>query len=129
MVTCNGVGVFCEHFKRLDEAQLEVTADLVKFRWFRPEEIGLILVEDKEEQKKIDKDAKAKAEEMLKEIETTEGRKWANLHESPRGGYYSAYSRPGELAAKAVHEAGRYYGLNVDLTAGYDVGRNWAECH
>lgn len=112
-----------------DEAQLEVTRDLVQLRWFKPEEIGLVQVEDKEEQKKIDKAAKAKAEEMLKELEASEGRRWANLHESPRGGYYSAYSRPGELAAMAVHEAGRYYGLNVDLTAGYDVGGNWSQCH
>jgi len=112
-----------------DEAQLEVTRDLVTFRWFKPEEIGLTETEDKEEQKKIEKAAKAQAEAMLKDIETSEGRRWANLHESPRGGYYSAYSRAGELASMAVYEAGRYYGLNVDLTAGYDVGRSWCECH
>ena len=47
----------------------------------------------------------------------------------PKGGVFVAYSRPGELATEAVKEAGEYYKLNVELTAGYVVGKNWAMCH
>lgn len=129
MVTRNGVGVFCEHPKQMDEAQVEVSKELVEFKWWRPEELGWVKVEDEKEQAAIDKSCEKKAKQLLAELEEKEGRKWANLHPSPRGGYFSAYSRAGELTVIAVTEAGRYYGLNVELTAGYDVGRNWAECH
>ena len=112
-----------------DEAQVEVSKELVEFKWWRPEELGWVKVEDEKEQAAIDKACEKRAKQLLAELEEKEGRKWANLHPSPRGGFYSAYSRAGELAVTAVTEAGRYYGLNVELTAGYDVGRSWAECH
>ena len=39
------------------------------------------------------------------------------------------YSVVGELAKKAAQEASRYYNLRVNLDADYIVGKNWAECH
>lgn len=45
------------------------------------------------------------------------------------GRYFTSYSLAGELAAEAVKEAGEYYKLNVELTAGYMFGANWRDCH
>ncbi len=112
-----------------DEAQLEVTRDLVEFKWWSLKDLGYTEVSDPKEQKAILKDCEQKAKDLVKRLEKDQGRIWANVHESPKGGFYSAYSLAGELASKAVHEAGKYYKLNVDLTAGYDVGSNWAQCH
>lgn len=87
-----------------DEAQMEVSKSLVKFKTFSSEEEA---VKWKAEQKEV----------------------WSDIKPNPKGGYFVAYSIPGELAVRAVREAGRYYNLNVDLTAGYMVGLNWAMCH
>lgn len=87
-----------------DEAQMEVKKELVQFKMF----------ETKEEAQQF-KDA----QEHI----------WSDIKDSPKGGVYVAYSRPGELAAQAVKEAGEYYNLNVELTAGYMVHKNWAGCH
>lgn len=88
----------------MDEAQLEVDKSLVRFKMFETKEEAQ---EFKDSQKEI----------------------WSDIAKSPKGGYYVAYTRAGELASEAVVEAGRYYKLNVDLSAGYVIGRNWAECH
>jgi hypothetical protein len=84
-----------------DESQLELTKDLVKFKMFNTED-----------------DAKSYNKPH-----------WSDVAKAPDGRYYRAYSIVGELAQKAVQEAGQYYNLNVELTAGYMVGRNWKECH
>ncbi|QPX72034.1 MAG: DNA polymerase I [Dompiswa phage TSP7_1] len=112
-----------------DEAQLEVSRNLVEFKWFSPESLGWKKVDDPEEQKKIDKECLAKVEEWKHNKEKETGQIWANIHESPKGGWFTAYSRAGELAALAVTKAGEFYNLNVQLTAGYDVGNSWATCH
>ncbi|MCC5411264.1 DNA polymerase I [Escherichia phage vB_EcoM_3A1_SA_NWU] len=112
-----------------DEAQLEVSRNLVEFKWFSPESLGWKKVDDPEEQKKIDKECLAKVEEWKHNKEKETGQIWANIHESPKGGWFTAYSRAGELAALAVTKAGEFYNLNVQLTAGYDVGNSWASCH
>lgn len=112
-----------------DEAQLEVTRDLVHFKWFSKESLGWTQVDDPEEQKKIDKECLDKVNAWKEEEEKRTGKIWANVHESPKGGWFTAYSRAGELAAIAVNKAGEYYNLNVPLTAGYDVGNSWASCH
>lgn len=88
----------------MDEAQLEVKQSMVKFKTFETEEEAKRF---KEEQKEI----------------------WSDIKPSPKGGFYVAYCRAGELAALAVKEAGEYYKLNVELTAGYMLGRNWRDCH
>lgn len=112
-----------------DEAQLEVSRNLVEFKWFSPESLGWKKVDDPEEQKKIDKECLAKVEEWKHNKEKETGQIWANIHESPKGGWFTAYSRAGELAVLAVTKAGEFYNLNVQLTAGYDVGNSWASCH
>lgn len=105
-----------------DEAQLEVTRDLVEFKWFSKESLGWKSEED-------DKECLAKVNAWKAEEEARTGKIWANVHESPKGGWFTAYSLPGELASIAVNRAGEFYGLNVQLTAGYDVGNSWASCH
>lgn len=112
-----------------DEAQLEVTRDLVEFKWFSKESLGWTQVDDEKEQEKIDKECVAKVNAWKAEEEARTGKIWANVHESPKGGWFTAYSRPGELASLAVKKAGEFYNLNVELTAGYDVGNSWSSCH
>lgn len=112
-----------------DEAQLEVTRDLVEFKWFSKESLGWTQVDDEKEQEKIDKECIAKVNTWKAEEEARTGKIWANVHESPKGGWFTAYSRPGELASLAVKKAGEFYNLNVELTAGYDIGNSWASCH
>jgi hypothetical protein len=85
----------------LDEAQIELTRNLVKFKLF---------------------DTEKEAKEFNEPY-------WSDVSHAPDGRYYRAYTIVGELAQKAVKEAGEYYGLNVELTAGYAIGRNWKECH
>lgn len=97
--------LFCQQLIAYhDEAQLEVRKELVKFKTFATQEEAEAF---KQEQTEV----------------------WSDIKESPKGGFYVAYSRPGELAAQSVKEAGEYYNLNVDLTAGYMVHKNWAGCH
>ena len=85
-----------------DEAQLEVTKDLVKFKLFKTEQ---------------------EAKDFRKN-----NPEWGEVSHTDKG-YYCAYSLPGVLATQAVKEAGEYYNLNVELTAGYIVHKNWAGCH
>ena len=93
----------CAKCELMDEAQVEVSKDLVKFKMFETEEEANDFHE--------------------------EGKVWSDVGKSPKGGYYRSHTIVGELAAKAVKEAGDYYNLNVELTAGYQIGRNWKECH
>lgn len=87
-----------------DEAQMEVKRELVKFKRFD-------------------------TEEGAQEFKNTEDKIWSDIKPHVAGGFYVAYSRAGELAAEAVKEAGEYYNLNVELTAGYMIHKNWAGCH
>ena len=104
MVTGNAVGEINELLKHLDEAQLEVSKSMVKFKTFPTTEEAQSF---KDEQSEV----------------------WSDIKPNPKGGFFVAYCRAGELASEAVREAGEYYKLNVPLTAGYILGRNWAECH
>ena len=90
-----------------DEAQLEVTKGSVTFKTFSTKEEC----------------------EKFKQSELEAGKIWSDIKEAKQGGFFVAYSRAGELAAMAVTQAGRDYNLNVDLTAGYVLGRNWRDCH
>ncbi len=87
-----------------DESQLEVKRSMVKFKTFE-------------------------TEEEAKEFKQSQTEIWSDIKPSPKGGYFVAYCRAGELAALSVKEAGEYYNLNVELTAGYMLGRNWKDCH
>lgn len=97
--------LFCQQLIAYhDEAQSEVSSKLVQFKIFKTKE---------------DAQSFKESQDVV----------WSDIKEAPKGGYFTAYCRAGELAVQAVREAGEYYRLNVDLTAGYIVGRNWAECH
>ena len=91
----------------MDESQLEVTKDLVQLKTFSEEE-----------------DAKV----WKKSHEASTGKILSNVGHVGDN-FYVAYTKGGELACRAMKEAGEYYNLNITLSAGYDLGRNWAECH
>ena len=86
----------------MDEAQYEIRRTAVTFKKFETEA-----------------DAKAFKDE---------NKLWSDVIHNDKG-WFRAYNRSGELAVKAVQESGKYYKLNVDLTAGYMIGTNWATCH
>lgn len=100
-----------------DEAQVEVSRSLVKMKSFPFEEGN----------KESEKAAKALADSYKKEMEAT-GEIWSNVGHTDKV-YYVGYTLAGDLAIQAVREAGQYYKLNVELSAGYDLGTNWATCH
>lgn len=87
-----------------DEAQIEIKREMVEWKMFKTEEEA--------------KDFKSKAYNKV----------WSDIGHNERG-YYVGYCRAGELASESVKEAGEFYKLNVELTAGYVLGLNWANCH
>ena len=90
-----------------DEAQLEVHKNLVKWR------VGK---------------SKEEMTEIKAQVEKETNLQWSDVgHIGDK--WYIGYCRAGELAVESVLEAGRYYKLNVDLTAGYMLGKDWASCH
>lgn len=90
-----------------DEAQLEVRKELVKWKVGKSKE-EMVEIKDK--------------------LEKETNLKWSDVgHIGDK--WYVGYCRAGELAVESVLEAGRYYSLNVDLTAGYMLGKDWASCH
>lgn len=107
MATRKGVGVPCKHIKRLDEAQLEVSKDLVKFKMFKTKEECVTF---KTEQEAL-------------------GFIWSDVKESAKGGWYVGYTLAGDLASQAVKGSGEYYNMTIELTAGYMLEYNWAGCH
>lgn len=90
----------------MDEAQWEISRDLVTFWEF---------------------DSKESAEEKVNKM-LTEGLTCSNI-DSHGDKHVVSYSIVGDLARKAMKDAGRYYNLRVDLDSDYSVGKNWAECH
>lgn len=96
---------FCQQLIAMhDEGQLEVRKQQVTWKMFQEES-------DAKEFKKAQQDLV-----------------WSDVGHSSKG-YYVGYCRAGELAVEAVNEAGKYYNLNVDLTAGYMLGVDWSTCH
>ena len=92
----------------MDEAQIEVTKDLVRFKRF-------------ETQEECDAFRQAQSEEQ--------GLIWSEAHKSPKGGFFVAYYKPGQLIVEAVAEVTDYYKLKVPLSADYVVGRSWKDTH
>jgi DNA polymerase I-like protein with 3'-5' exonuclease and polymerase domains len=86
-----------------DEAQLEVKRDQVKW-------------------KKFEDEASCKA------FKSEDGRVWSDPVHTDKG-WFRGYCRAGELATISVREAGQYYKLNVELSAGYMLGSSWGTCH
>lgn len=99
-----------------DEAQSEVTRNSVQFKVFKFEG-------------DVDSDEAKAAEKACKAFKAAQTDKvWSDVGHTDKM-YYVAYNRAGELATEAVKESGQYYKLNVELTAGYMIGTNWATCH
>lgn len=67
--------------------------------------------------------------EFRKEQFVEHGLIWAEAHESPKGGWFTAYSLPGQLVVEAVKETTEFYKLNCPLSADYVLGTSWANCH
>lgn len=86
-----------------DEAQLEVRRKMVTWKKFADE-------------------AECKA------FKSEDGKVWSEPVHNDKG-WFRGYCRAGELAVEAVRESGQYYNLNVELSAGYILGLNWAQCH
>ena len=91
-----------------DEAQIEVSKKLVKFKMFSTKE---------------------EVNAFRKEQYESQGLIWAEAHESPKGGWFTAYSLPGQLVVEAVKETTEFYKLNCPLSADYVLGTSWANCH
>ena len=91
-----------------DEAQIEVTKDLVKFKRFATKE---------------------ECKEFRKQQKEEYGMIWSEEHEAPKGGWFVAFSRHGELVVQAVNETTAFYKLCVPLSADYVVGTGWHDCH
>lgn len=91
-----------------DEAQVEVSKELVKFKLFS----------DKES-----------CNTFRRQQLEDHGKIWAEAHESPKGGWFTAYSLPGQLVVEAVKETTEFYNLNCPLSADYVLGTSWADCH
>lgn len=91
-----------------DEAQIEVTKDLVKFKRFPTKE-----------------ECNAFRDSQRQET----GMIWSEAQEAPKGGFFVAYSLPGQLVVEAVAETTEYYKMKVPLSADYVVGKNWKDCH
>lgn len=85
-----------------DEAQLEVKRSMVEWKKF------------------------ATKEECVAFTDPT--KRWSDPVHNDKG-WFRGYCRAGELATIAVREAGQYFKLNVELSAGYMLGTTWASCH
>ena len=90
----------------MDEGQWEISPSLVEKWEFESEDA-----------------AKEKVGKML-----TEGKTCSNI-DSHGEHHVVYYSIVGDLARKAMKDAGKYYKLRVDLDADYSIGKNWADCH
>ncbi len=67
-------------------------------------------------------------ENECKAFKSADCKVWSDPVHNDKG-WFRGYVRAGELATQAVKQAGEYYNLNVNLSAGYMLGRNWAETH
>lgn len=123
-----------------DEAQLEASAKSFKFKSFSYASIGFTAHDDADALEAADKQLKGLAQAFKDEQLATTGLVWSDISHNEKG-FFVAYCKAGELAVQCVSQAGKFYCTNseewemgidhstVDLTAGYIVNRNWAECH
>lgn len=78
----------------------------------RPELVEIYEFETKDEAKKF----------------SIEDKTLSNVHEKD-GKFIRGWSIIGQIFAETMAEAGEYYNFRVPLSADYDIGTNWAECH
>lgn len=107
-----------------DEAQAEVSKKSVSFKVF-PLALAEHIDGDKEKLAYVTKLAQAYKDEQ----EAATGKAWSDIKPNPKGGVFVGYCLAGHLAVESVGEVGKDFGLNVDLTAGYMIGRSWRDCH
>ncbi|AGH32148.1 DNA polymerase I [Vibrio phage 11895-B1] len=100
----SGISMLCMYH---DEQQTEDLKENVKFRMFST----------KEEATSWKENVEKSSGKLLSDV----GHKGDN--------YFVAYCRSGELAALSCKYASKYYNLNVELSGGYMIGQNWADCH
>jgi hypothetical protein len=116
--------IFCQQMVAYhDESQLELSRQLVKLKVF-----PIPKSNKEEEQKLFTKETEKAISCWKKEQETLTGLVFSDIGHN-RDCFYVGYCRAGELAVKAVNDAGKYYNLNIDLTAGYMLGNSWKTCH
>jgi hypothetical protein len=89
-----------------DEGQNRVSRELVKFKMFK----------DKESAGKYKKEMTT-SENILSDVSTVGGK------------IFVAESVVGSILARSVGAGGEYLNMNIDLTAGWQCGRNWGETH
>jgi DNA polymerase I-like protein with 3'-5' exonuclease and polymerase domains len=118
---------FCQQMIAMhDEAQLEVNKDQVTFKIFNyPEGFKDM---DKDDKKLHTKKLKQEAQQFKDTEFKSNSKIWSDIVANDKC-VFVAYSKAGQLAAEAVQRTGDYYKLNIELTAGYIIGRDWAECH
>lgn len=86
-----------------DEAQLEESKGNFTFKTFKTKEEALQFTESSD-------------------------KVWSEPFEA-KGKWFVGYSRAAELISKAVDLTTEHYKLNVPLSAGYIIGKNWRDCH
>lgn len=114
-----------------DEAQLEASASMFKFKAFSYASIGFTAFDDKDALKEADKQLKALCQAHKDAMLESDGEVWSDISHNDKG-FYVAYCKAGVLAVESVSLAGQFYSTNlvpVDLTAGYIVEKSWAGCH
>lgn len=89
-----------------DEAQVEVSRSLVRFKMFESEEDAKKWLDNNKD----------------------DGNIYSNIGHTSKG-YYIAYSKVGQLAVESIRKAGEYYNLNIPLDADYSVGMGWHQTH
>lgn len=57
-----------------------------------------------------------------------DGKILSNIHKQGDK-FVRGWSVVGQTFAETMREAGEFYNFRVDLSADYDIGKNWAECH
>lgn len=90
-----------------DESQIEVEEQDVKIKEF---------------------DSKEKAETWKAKWEKKNSQHLSNVFKR-NGEYAVAKCRAGHLQVKSILKGGEFYGYNVPLTSGWDLGKNWSQCH
>jgi hypothetical protein len=99
-------------------------------KWKDPSLESLIVYHD-ELQTQVKKE-EVEIHERLSEKELTELTRMGKIYSVPElaeEGYECKYHRHGEMFVKASKYAGRLLGTNVEFTAEYKIGSNWANTH
>lgn len=87
----------------MDEAQLEESRSNFKFKRFETKEEAVEFTEKQEQP-------------------------WSEPFEA-KGYWFVGYSRASELISVAVDRTSKHFKLNVPLSAGYIIGKNWSSTH